>query len=117
MRGAIGTFLALTARSRARSFRQSIRYTSTTMARSINLLSTCVLFRRLRSLRKSSCKDFNLRDRNQYDFSAIRAPTSSGGTPRRLNLERHGGKTSVVRSLAYCSSTEAAKAYGGARDP
>src|SRR5207247_7570311 len=33
--GNIGTFLALTARSRARSFRRSIRCTSTTMAKSI----------------------------------------------------------------------------------
>src|SRR6266566_4667958 len=57
MRGTIGTFLALG----ARSFRRSIRCDSTKMARSINSLSACGPSRWPRSLPKSSFEDFSLR--------------------------------------------------------
>src|SRR6266446_6613339 len=73
MQGTIGTFLPLRARLRARSFRRSIRCTSTKMARSINSLSTCVPSRWPRSLRKPSFKDFSLRGRKQAMLTTRRA--------------------------------------------
>ncbi len=57
-----------------------IRYTSTQMAKLMNLLSTCVRFRWPRGLRKSSLRDFSLPGRKH---SAIERPQK---TTRQRNL-------------------------------
>ena len=58
-------FLGFEGQIDGQSFRRSIKCTSTKMARSINSLSTCAPSRRPKSLRKSSVKDFSLRNRKQ----------------------------------------------------
>ena len=59
----IGTCLSLRASSRGKSFRRSIRCTSTKMARSITSLYICVPSRWPRGLPRPSCKDFRPRQR------------------------------------------------------